>query len=146
MLHNMIPLLFLILNSGTALMQDQHDKVVVVDLTDIRSREGKIIISIYDDPETFPDDEEMMEQRILKDITGETMKIRFEQLTTGTYAIAAMHDENGDEKMNFNLMGMPKEGYCFSNNVRPKLRRPRWDEAKFKVGEKDTLIRIEMKY
>lgn len=146
MLHIMIPLLVLILNTGTALPQDQHDTVVVVDLTDLRSREGKILISIYDDPETFPDDEKMMEQKILKDITGETMRIRFEQLTSGTYAIAAMHDENGDEQMNFNLLGMPKEGYCFSNNVKPKLRRPHWDEAKFEVGKKDTLIRIEMKY
>jgi uncharacterized protein (DUF2141 family) len=142
----MIPLLVLILNSGTALLQDRDDTVVVVDLTDLRSREGKILISIYDDPETFPDDEKMLEQKILKNITGETMRIRFEQLTSGTYAIAAMHDENGDEQMNFNLLGMPKEGYCFSNNVRPKLRRPHWDEAKFEVGKQDTLIRIEMKY
>lgn len=146
MLHIMILLLVLILNSGTALQQDQHDTVVVVDLTNLRSREGKILISIYDDPETFPDDDKMMEQKILKDITGETMKIRFEQLTSGTYAIAAMHDENGDEQMNFNLLGMPKEGYCFSNNVRPKLRKPHWDKAKFEVGKKDTLICIEMKY
>jgi uncharacterized protein (DUF2141 family) len=88
----------------------------------------------------------MLEQKILSDIPGEKMIIRFDSLSFGTYAVAAMHDENGDEKMNFNLLGMPKEGYCFSNNIRPKFRRPTWNEAKFDIKRKTSRIYVEMKY
>lgn len=146
MLLIMIYLTLINLIQGIPMQQDRPHKVVAVELTDIRSKEGKILISLYNDPESFPDNEKMMEQKILADIPGETMTVRFKKLSPGSYAIAAMHDENGDEKMNFNLLGMPKEGYCFSNNVRPKWRKPHWKEAKFEVSRRDTLLRIEMKY
>ncbi|MBK7290922.1 MAG: DUF2141 domain-containing protein [Chitinophagaceae bacterium] len=32
-------------------------------------------------------------------------------------SIAILHDENDDGKMNSNFLGLPKEGYGFSNNV-----------------------------
>jgi uncharacterized protein (DUF2141 family) len=130
---------------GTALQQDQEN-TLVVDLINLRSDKGKVLISIYNDPETFPEDDIMLEQKILSFVSADSMRIFFDELTPGTYAIAAMHDENGDEKMNFNLIGMPKEGYCFSNNVRPKLRKPTWEEAKFQIGREDRHIRIIMKY
>ena len=98
MLLIMIYLTLVNLIPGIAMQQDRYDKAVAVELTNIRSGEGKILISIYDDPESFPDDEKMMEQKILADIPGETMTVRFEKLSPGSYAIAAMHDENGDEK------------------------------------------------
>ncbi|MBR9998965.1 MAG: DUF2141 domain-containing protein [Cyclobacteriaceae bacterium] len=127
-------LMSIMLLSGTG-QQTDFKSSVIVDLTDLRSTAGKIMISIYNDPETFPDSEKMMEQRILTNIPGEKMRIIFQDIDPGTYAVAVMHDENRDEKMNFNLLGMPNHGYCFSNNVKPKFRKPTWKEAKFDVGE-----------
>lgn len=119
---------------------------VIIELSNLRSTQGKILISIYDEPETFPKKKNMMEQKILSNIPGEKMIIRFGRLSLGTYAIAILHDENGDEKMNFNLLGFPTEGYCFSNNVRPKFRKPTWEEAKFELKNKHKRIYISMEY
>jgi len=123
---------------------DQQE--VIVELTNLRSTDGMILASIYDDPESFPKSHEMKEQKILSQIPGERMTIHFDHLLPGTYAIAIMHDENGDSKMNFSFLGFPKEGYCFSNNVRPKFRKPTFDEAKFKLENRNIRIHIIMKY
>lgn len=42
--------------------------------------------------------------------------IAFGMLTPGKYAVRFYHDENGNQKMDTNLMGIPTEGYGFSNN------------------------------
>jgi len=128
------------------LPRPENHHSVIVEITHLRSTEGNILISIYDEASTFPKDKNMLEQKILSDIPAEKMIIRFDSLSLGTYAIAVLHDENGDEKLNFNLLGFPKEGYCFSNNVRPKFRRPTWDEAKFDLKKKTHRIYIIMKY
>ena len=44
-------------------------------------------------------------------------------LPAGNYAVQVMHDENENNKLDTNFMGMPIEGYGFSNN-------PRRDAAK----------------
>ncbi|MEL7485728.1 MAG: DUF2141 domain-containing protein [Pseudomonadota bacterium] len=57
-------------------------------------------------------------------------------MPAGDYAFVAYVDENRDGKLNRGWLGAgkPKEPYAFSNGVRPKLRRPRFDEAKVDVS------------
>ena len=47
--------------------------------------------------------------------------------------------------MDKNVLGVPKERYGFSNNVRPILTAPRWEKAKFPVGNLITEVLIEVK-
>lgn len=55
-------------------------------------------------------------------------------LAPGEYAFVAYYDANGDGKLNRGgVLGRPKEPVAFSNGVKPKLRRPRFDEAKVAV-------------
>ena len=53
----------------------------------------------------------------------------------------AMHDENGNDKLDSNFMGMPTEGYGFSNNPRV-MRAATFDEARFNVPAAGTSIQI----
>ena len=62
----------------------------------------------------------------------------FANVPYGTYAIAAFHDEDGDGEFDKRL-GVPVEGYCFSNRATPKrLRPPSFDDAKFEHGRAQT--------
>jgi uncharacterized protein (DUF2141 family) len=71
---------------------------------------------------------------------------RFTGLADGTYAIAASHDLNGNKAVDTNFMGIPTEAWGVSNNVRPTLRAPRFEEAAFRVGEgKDVALDIKVK-
>ncbi len=38
----------------------------------------------------------------------------FEDISPGTYALAVIHDENGNGKLDTNWVGIPTEGYGFS--------------------------------
>ncbi|MDR7232772.1 uncharacterized protein (DUF2141 family) [Caulobacter sp. BE264] len=41
--------------------------------------------------------------------------MRFENLSAGDYAVQLYHDENGNGKVDMNVLGVPQEGYGFSN-------------------------------
>ena len=43
------------------------------------------------------------------------------------------------------FIGIPKEGYCFSNNVKPKLKAPSFEDTKVWI-DSDTTITVEMNY
>lgn len=65
-------------------------------------------------------------------------------LAPGRYAVRVMHDENGNGKFDTNLVGMPTEGYGFSNNPRV-MRAATFEEAAFDVPEAGTTITIQLR-
>ena len=52
----------------------------------------------------------------------------FRDLKPGTYAIAVSHDLNGNHITDTTWVGIPKEPWGVSKNIRPKLRAPRFEE------------------
>jgi uncharacterized protein (DUF2141 family) len=60
-------------------------------------------------------------------------------LTPGDYAFVAYYDENGDGQLNRSALGRPKEPYVFSNGVKPRLRKPRFSDAKIGVALGDVV-------
>ena len=67
--------------------------------------------------------------------------LTFENVLPGDYAIMALHDENENMRMDFEDNGMPKESYGISNNVM-SFGPPQYDDAKFKVENKNLKLKI----
>jgi uncharacterized protein (DUF2141 family) len=63
-----------------------------------------------------------------------TVELLFGNLTPGDYAVMLFHDENGNQKMDSNLFGIPTEGYGFSNNAKGKFGPPKFTEMKVTVA------------
>jgi uncharacterized protein (DUF2141 family) len=63
-----------------------------------------------------------------------------------TYAIAAIHDENRDGKLETDWMGVPKEGYGFSNNAKGRLGPPSFEAASFSYNGQSLNITITLEY
>lgn len=59
-------------------------------------------------------------------------------------AVAVFHDEDADDVLDVNLLGMPSEAYGFSNGAAPRFRAPRFDEAAVVVGD-GVVVRVELK-
>lgn len=68
----------------------------------------------------------------------------FKGLTTGTYAVAVLHDTNGNQKMDFSALGFPAEDWGMSNNVRPSLRAPTFKEASVAIGDAPLAITVSL--
>ncbi|MEM8769374.1 MAG: DUF2141 domain-containing protein [Pseudomonadota bacterium] len=56
-------------------------------------------------------------------------------LPRGTYGIRVMHDENGNGEMDSNLVGMPTEGWGFSNNAMGNFGPPGWQDVRFELTD-----------
>lgn len=65
-------------------------------------------------------------------------------LAAGTYAVAAYHDENGNEELDTSFMGLPEEKYGFSNNARGVFGPPAISDQLFNLSANKT-IKIVLK-
>lgn len=105
-----------------------------VEVTNISNKNGQIVIGLYNkDDNSFGDVSKFYKSAIL-DVYSTRVIYRFKNIPNGAYAIAVFHDENGNGKLDKNFLGMPKEGYVFSNNVRPKLRGATFKESQFMLN------------
>ncbi len=77
------------------------------------------------------------------DSNGEA-KLDFPGLIPGSYGISVIYDKNADGKLNLNLIGIPTEGFGFSNDARASFGPPKWDKTRFKVTGNETSISIRL--
>lgn len=64
------------------------------------------------------------------------------ELAPGDWAVALTQDTNDNDKLDKNFLGIPTEPYAFSNNVRPHLAAPKFDECKFTVSGPGKVVAI----
>lgn len=64
----------------------------------------------------------------------------------GDYAVAAIHDENSNHKLDRNMIGVPKEGFGFANNPHVGLSAPGFDRALVHVACPSTEIAIHLQF
>jgi uncharacterized protein (DUF2141 family) len=119
----------LVLLSAKAFSQS----TIEVTVTNIKELKGTIRVALFTQSEDFPNNKPVKGQ-IVK-ITGKTMKVGFENVAAGIYAISVIHDENENEKLDTGFMGIPKEGFGFSNDAMGTFGPPKFKEASFSIPE-----------
>ena len=67
------------------------------------------------------------------------------ELPKGDWAVAITQDLNNNEKIDKNFIGIPTEPYACSNNVRPTVAAPGFDECKFTVSGPGKVVSIVLK-
>ena len=70
----------------------------------------------------------------------------FENIAPGTYALAIVHDENMNGKLDTNWLGIPTEGYAFSNDAKALLGPPSFSAASFSYNTGNLEMTISMHY
>ena len=115
-----------------------------VTLDKLRSTKGNIRICLTTDPAKFPG--------CIGDADAVTLTVpaaagRFSLpgLRHGQYALAVIHDENGNGRLD-TFAGIPREGYGFSRNPAARFGPPRFTAARFTVGESEEVERVKMRY
>ena len=68
------------------------------------------------------------------------------QVPPGRYGIAVIHDENENQKLDRNFLGIPKEGFGFANNRRVMLSAPSFQAASTEVACPAMEIQIRLIY
>ena len=98
-----------------------------------RNSTGHARIAVYNNPKTFCDESIKPYKEVSAKIINNECMISIGDLPDGDYALTLLHDENEDSVMNYNFLGLPKEGYAFSNNIAPGFSKPGFNACKIKV-------------
>ncbi len=114
-----------------------------VEVSGLRNRQGQLMVGLYNRPEAFPDVGGKFEGVNLFPIE-EGRNVAVFHVPPGTYAVAVIHDENRNGKLDKNFMKIPKEAYGFSNGAKGKFGPPPFSAASFVVGEEGRTVSVEL--
>ena len=140
-IHILIILNFLFIN--VIFSQDEISKYYITDLrgnislemeiNNLKSNKGPLYIRILDENEN---------PVIVgtSSVINYSSKISFDSISPGKYAIQFFHDENENQKMDFNLVGIPKEKFGSSNDVKPVLGPPKFEKMLFEIYENKKIM------
>lgn len=118
---------------------------VTVTVTGLRSAKGKVLACLTAQPKAFPDCDKDPAARAATVSAGTQVTLDFGHVPAGRYAISLFHDENGNGRMDKNLM-LPREGYGFSRDAPVRFGPPSFKAAAFQVEGADTHQTIRMRY
>jgi len=110
----------------------------------LRNSRGQVICTLFTPSDRFPD-QSHKGMTLSVPIRNEQATCRFKNVQYGVYAIVAFHDENHDGEFNQNWLGIPKEGFGFSENP-GILKKPVFNDAKFVVGQPIVEVTIKLNY
>ena len=135
-----LPLLF-VFNS---IVIAQNIEIVV---SGVKPGKGQALIAVFKDQESFEKKEPFIGLQFdkTKIIDGQ-MRTSIE-LDPGVYGISFLDDKNKNGDMDNNWIGIPKEGFGFSNFEHKGFKKPHFDDFQIEVMEGEThSITIKMKY
>ncbi len=124
-----------------ALAQEPEGNIIEVEITDIDNGDGKMMIGLYSSEEDWLKKTAM--SRIGQIKNGKST-VTFENVTDGTYAISSYHDENNNDELDTNFLGIPKEDTGSSNNAPARMGPPQWEDAKFEINGKSIKQTIQL--
>jgi uncharacterized protein (DUF2141 family) len=130
------PLLLLMGNAPTAELEVQLQK--------LRNERGSVHLCLTRNPAHFPDcgnDPAALKRSVPAAIAT----IRFTGIVPGDYALAVLHDENRNGKLD-TLVGIPREGFGFSRSPAVLLGPPRFHQVRFGIAEGFTRQTVRMQY
>jgi len=108
-----------------------------VNVTNLKNDQGKVLIALFDSEAAYRTEDRIFKAARIEIINGEA-NYRFEDLPAGEYAIKVFHDENGNDEIDTNFVGIPKEGYGFSNNAKGTMGPPSFEKASFRIYDSAT--------
>ena len=119
---------------------------ITITVTSVHSDAGDIYARLFNNSEGFPDDDTHAHQTAKVSSVKGTVKLVFNKIPPGKYAIAIYHDENGNGKMDTNFLGIPKDGYGVSNDAVQHRSKPSFGAAEIDVADVTTDTLIPMHY
>lgn len=129
-------------------LYSQNTNNIEINITNLKSTKGTIRVSLFNksNEDAFPSDKDKAYKIYKFKIDSKTQSFVLENLPFDEYAFSIHHDEDGNNKLNKNWIGMPKEGLGASNNARGNFGPPSYKQAKFKLTNQSNSHKIELYY
>jgi uncharacterized protein (DUF2141 family) len=125
-----------------AVAQGYGQTKLSVTVTNIKEQKGSVRVGLFNTKDNFLKD--AIDGKIIK-VTGPEVTVTFDNLKPGNYAVSAIHDENENTELDKNGIGIPKEGFGFSNNKMGTFGPPSFNDAHIELPATKS-ISIKLKY
>ncbi|MDQ0084418.1 uncharacterized protein (DUF2141 family) [Variovorax boronicumulans] len=103
--------------------------------------EATLYVALYNDAAGYADSKAVASQTA--PMREGKARLVFAELAPGRYALRVFADENGNGKLDTNLMGMPTERYGFSNDAKGNRAPPSFEAAAISVdADLQTVIHL----
>lgn len=126
-----------VLSSMSSSEEDRSNSLTIC-VQGIQQVEGSIDFGLYIDPDDFLEIGKEYRKKKVK-VKGSKVYCTFSGLKKGYYALAIFHDANENGECDKNFIGYPKEGFGFSNNLKPRFSAPKFEDAKVYVADSKSI-------
>ena len=118
-----------------------------MNILNIRNSTGTVACALFESPVGFPVEYLRYATNLMViKIRDAHARFDFLDIPPGTYALAVIHDENMDGKLDTNWLGAPKEGYGFSKDAKAFLSAPSFSAATFQYDGGTLDLTIPLHY
>ncbi|MFT4602225.1 MAG: hypothetical protein ACI857_002411 [Arenicella sp.] len=124
---------------------EEDNCTLSVEFSNFRSHDGKLFIFIYNYENQYPDNPFKHYVVDKSMVRNSRLLVNINDLAKGKYAISILDDENNNEDLD-RFFGIPTEGYGFSNNVKPMLSMPNYEDLLFDLNQKWLKLDLQLQY
>jgi len=118
-----------------------------VKILNIRNSTGTVACALFESSAGFPTEFLRTATSIMViKIRDSHARCDFLDIPRGKYALAVIHDENTNGKLDTNVLGIPLEGYGFSNDARGVIGAPSFSAASFAYDGRNVALTIGLHY
>lgn len=134
---------FLLSEVGNLLVAQNLD----VHISNIRNINGQLCLAIFADETHFREEKTCWAMSCSKkDIVNGEFYILI-PYQSGMWGFSVLDDENGNGKMEYNFLGLPREGFGFSNYIHKGIHRPVFTDFSFVINKNEKkVLHVQMKY
>jgi uncharacterized protein (DUF2141 family) len=133
----------ILLTFGFGLAQPETGTIVLA-ISPLDNTKGLLRVSLFKTPLGFPNDYRHAARTVTQPADTVAVEIELTDLPASRYAISVLHDQNSNGQLDSNWLGMPKEPWGVSNNIRRALGPPRFKDASFVLKDTTMVLDIQI--
>jgi uncharacterized protein (DUF2141 family) len=115
---------------------------LTVEVQGARSAQGSVAGALFTSAAGWPKPGQAVQGQFLP--ASDKVVLLFRGLAPGRYAVSVYHDENGNTKLDANVVGIPTEPYGFSRDAQGRMGPPAFDDAALDV-QSDTAVTLQLR-
>ena len=108
---------------------------VIVDIVGLHSDQGRVFVALYRSADGFPSKPKLAFARKVVVSKDRRVRLVFDAVPAGEFAVSMIHDENGNNTLDTNFFGIPKEGWGTSRDAKAGFGPPSYADAVLRLAQ-----------
>ena len=128
-----MPKVLLLFLCSLILLSFQKPASLRIEINNLNNSKGQIVLDLQDENKNSI-------KAVFQEIKDNHCIITIKDLSPGKYTFRYFHDRNRNKELDTNWIGMPKEGFGFSNNAKGKFGPPKHEKTIFYFTSETIMI------